>query len=118
MPYGSACHMVGDRQIGILSLPSIERRTVSLPTWLWFIKKAKVKVDQSCPTLCDPMDSPWNSPGQNTGVGGISLLQWIFLTQESNWVLLYCRRILYQLSYKGSPVVYQVPFISQFLLSA
>ena len=27
---------------------------------------------QSCPTLCDPMDCPWNSPGQNTGVGSLS----------------------------------------------
>ena len=26
--------------------------------------------------------SPWNSPGQNTGVGSLSLLQGIFLTQE------------------------------------
>ena len=26
--------------------------------------------------------SPWNSPGQNTGVGSLSLLQWIFPTQE------------------------------------
>ena len=36
-----------------------------------------VKVAQSCPTLCDPMayNSPRNSPGQNTGVGGLSLLQ-------------------------------------------
>ena len=32
-----------------------------------------------------------------------SLLQWIFPTQESNWGLLHCRRILYQLSYEGSP---------------
>ena len=48
--------------------------------------------------------SPWNSPGQNTGVGGLSLLQWIFPTQESNQGLLHCRRILYQLSYQGSPV--------------
>ena len=32
----------------------------------------KVKVAQSCLTLCDPMDcSPWISPGQNTGVGGL-----------------------------------------------
>ena len=30
------------------------------------------------------------------------LLQGIFLTQESNWGLLYCRQILYQLSYEGS----------------
>ena len=31
---------------------------------------------------------PWNSPGQNTGVGGLSLLQVIFPTQESNWGLM------------------------------
>ena len=28
--------------------------------------------------------SPWNSPGQNTGVGNYSLLQWIFPTQGLN----------------------------------
>ena len=28
--------------------------------------------------------SPWNSPGQNTGVGSLSLLQGIFPTQGSN----------------------------------
>ena len=49
--------------------------------------------------------SPWNSPGQNTGVGSLSLLQQIFPTQESNWGLLHCRWILYQLSYQGSPWV-------------
>ena len=47
--------------------------------------------------------SPWNSPGQNTGVGSLSLLQGIFPTQGSSPGLLYCRRILYQLSHKGSP---------------
>ena len=36
----------------------------------------------------------------NIGVGSLSLLQWIFPTQESNWGLLHCRQILYQLSYK------------------
>ena len=39
---------------------------------------------------------------KNTGVGSLSLLQQIFLTQESNWGLLHCRWILYQLSYQGS----------------
>ena len=29
--------------------------------------------------------SPWNSPGQNTGVGSLSLLRGIFLTHEMNW---------------------------------
>ena len=46
--------------------------------------------------------SPWNSPGQNTGVGSLFLLQGIFPTQESNPGLLHCRQILYQLSYQGS----------------
>ena len=46
---------------------------------------------------------PWNSPGQNTGVGSRSLLQVIFPTQGSNQGLLHCRWILYQLSYQGSP---------------
>ena len=104
----------------------------------------KVKVAQSCPTLCDPMDNrvhgilqarilewvafpfsrgssqpriksrsptlqadslPAELPGKpkNTGVGSLSFLQGIFPTQESNRGLLHCRRILYQLSHKGSP---------------
>ena len=82
--------------------------------------------------------SPWNSPGQNTGVGNLSLfqgikpgsptlqvdslpaepqgkpkntgvdslslLQQIFLTQESNKGLLHCRRILYQVSHQGTHI--------------
>ena len=44
--------------------------------------------------------SPWNSPGQNTGVGSLFLLQQIFPTQELNWGLLHCRWILCQLSYQ------------------
>ena len=47
--------------------------------------------------------SLWNSPGQNPGVGSLSLLQRIFPTQESNRGLLHCRGILYQLSHQGSP---------------
>ena len=68
-------------------------------------EKVKVKVAQSYLTLCNPLDcSPWNSPGETTGVGSLSLLQRIFLTQELNWGLLHCRWILYQLSYQGSPL--------------
>ena len=44
------------------------------------------------------LHSPWNSPGQNTEVGSLPLLQRIFPTQESNQDLLHCRQILYQLS--------------------
>ena len=38
---------------------------------------------------------------KNTGVGSLSLLQRIFPTQESNWGLLSCRQILYQVNYQG-----------------
>ena len=38
-------------------------------------QKVKVKVAQLCLTLCDPhgLYRPWNFPGQNTGVGSLSL---------------------------------------------
>ena len=49
------------------------------------------------------LNSPWNSPSQNTGVNGLSLLQGIFPTQGSNPGLQHHRQILYQLSHKGSP---------------
>ena len=39
---------------------------------------------------------------KNTGAGGLSLLQGTFPTQKSNWGLLDCRQILYQLSCEGS----------------
>ena len=41
---------------------------------------------------------------KNTGVGSLSLLQGIFLTQESNWDPLHCRQMLYQLNYQGSRI--------------
>ena len=52
------------------------------------------KLFQSCPTLCDPMDCrppgscPWDSPGKNTGVGCLALLQGIFPIQGLNLHLL------------------------------
>ena len=78
----------------------------------------KMKVTQSCLTLCGPMDykSPWNSPGQNTRVDSLSLLRGIFPTQGSNPGLPHCRRILYQLSHKESPRILEwvaYPFSSE-----
>ena len=61
--------------------------------------------------------SPWNSPGQNTGVGSLSLLWGIFPTQGSNPGLLHCGQILYQLNRKGSPRILEwvaYPFSSKF----
>ena len=68
-----------------------------------------VKESECCSVMSDSwrphrLHSPWNSPGQNTGVGSLSLLQGIFPTQGSNPDLPHCRRILYQLSHQGSPV--------------
>ena len=66
--------------------------------------EVKVKAAQSCPTLWPRgLYSPWDSPGQSTGVGSRSLLQRLFPTQGSNPGLPHCRRTLYQLSHKGSP---------------
>ena len=42
---------------------------------------------------------------KNTGVSSLSLFQGSFPTHESNWGLLYCGQVLYQLSYKGSPIL-------------
>ena len=110
----------------------------------------------SCSVISDSLQphrlySPWNSPGQNTGlsfpspgdlpnlgiepqypslqldslpgepqgkpkkigVGCLSFFQGIFLTQESNWGLLHCRWILYQLSYEGSPLGSKMTFYSK-----
>ena len=59
-----------------------------LTAWGKVTDKVKVKVAQSSPTLCDPhrLYSPWNSPGQDTGVGSLSLLQGIFPTQDQTQV--------------------------------
>ena len=84
--------------------------------------KARVKrlqESESCSVVSDSLQpqglqSPWNSPGQNTGVGSLYLLQDIFPTQELNPGLPHCRHILHQLSYKGSAV--QVLIIRLFLL--
>ena len=60
--------------------------------------------------------SPWNSPGQNTGVGTLSLLQGIFPTQGLSPGLPHYKRVLYQLSHKGSPRILQwvvCPFFSE-----
>ena len=68
----------------------------------------KVKVAQSRPTLCNPMDYTVH------GILQTRILEWvavpfsrgIFATQGSNPGLLHCRWILYQLSHEGSP--YQI----------
>ena len=75
---------------------------------LTFIRKIQVKWSESRLVLSYSLRprglySPWNSPGQITGVGSCSLLQRIFPIQGQNPGLLHCRWILYHLSHKGSP---------------
>ena len=75
-------------------------------TWeVLLIECVLCSVAQSCPALFDPLDcSPpgssdyGNSPGQNTGVGSLSLLQGIFPIQGLNPGVLCHRWILYQLN--------------------
>ena len=53
----------------------------------------------------DSLTSEASKKLKNTGVGGLSLRQGVFLTQELNLGLLHCRWILYQLSYQGSLLI-------------
>ena len=96
-----------DRHDGISGLPRVVpyarslcecRSVMSDSLWSHRLQAARL--------LC-----PWNPPDQNTGVGSCSLLQGIFPTQGSNPGLPHCRRILYQLSHKGSPrILYWVAY--------
>ena len=67
------------------------------------VKGWEVKVTQSFPTVCDPMEQSMEFSRPEYGVGSCSLLQEIIPTQGSNPGPLHCRQILYQLSYQGSP---------------
>ena len=82
----------------------------------WFTLKVLVA---QCLTLCDPMDCslcPWNSPGENTGVGCHSLLQGMSPIQELNSSLPHRRQIFYHLSHQGSPNILQ--FVSENLIGS
>ena len=73
-----------------------------------FFIYCKARESESCSVVSSSLRhhglySPWNSPGQNTGVGSLSLLQGIFPTQGLNPGLPHCRWILYQLSHEGRP---------------
>ena len=66
--------------------------------------KVKVKVAQSCPTLCKPMDYTVLGILQARIPEEVAFpfLQGIFLTQGSNPGLPHCRQILYHLSHQGT----------------
>ena len=65
--------------------------------------EVKVKVAQSCPTLCDSMDCTVHGILQARILEWVAILQGILSTQGSNPDLPHFRLILYQLSHQGSP---------------
>ena len=89
--------------------------------WLLYYWATKESGSESCSVVSDSLQphglySPWHSPGKNTGVGSLSLIQGISLTQGLNPGLPHCRQILYQLSHKGNPRILQrvvYPFSSR-----
>ena len=61
-------------------------------------------IESRSPALqIDSLPSEPLGKSKNTGLVSLSLLQWIFSTQESNWGILHCRQILYHLSHQESP---------------
>ena len=75
-------------------------------SFFWLLSFFRPWVSQSRSVMSDSLWShalytPWNSLGQNTGVGSLSLLQGIFPAQELNPGLPNCRQVLYQLSHQG-----------------
>ena len=76
-----------------------------LSTFLWLLKWSESPSVVSDSLWPHGLYSPWNSPGQKTGVGSLSLFQGIFPTRELNRGLLPCRQILYQLSYESSNII-------------
>ena len=73
------------------------------PAWGQFLLESESHSVLSYSLQPHGLYSSWNAPGQNTGVGSLSLLQGIFPTQGSNPGLPICGQILYQLKHKGSP---------------
>ena len=79
-----------------------ESLLISVNSDHWFFLKVKIGLFMSDSLQPHGLYSSWNSPGQNTGVGKLPLLQQIFLTQDPNQGLLHWREILYQLIYQES----------------
>ena len=64
------------------------------------------EIEPMSPALqVDSLPAEPQMKAKNTGVGSVFLLQWIFLTQESNWGLQHCRWIFCQLNYEESPII-------------
>ena len=78
--------LVGVSYVSFLLSPNTHTHThthtsMCAHTWVWVSESHSVVSDFLWP---HGLHSPWNSPGQNIGVGNLFLLQGIFTTQGSN----------------------------------
>ena len=98
LSYVRICDPMGYTVHGILQTRILEWVDFS------FSRRSSQPRDQTTsPTLqADSWPAEPQGKPKNTGMGSLSLLQWIVPTQESNQGLLHCRWILYQLRYQGS----------------
>ena len=97
-PYSQGAYQRNDFSEPRLLYLLMFRKALNSLTWnIWFPLKVKSESEShsvvSGSLRPHVLYNPWNSPGQNTGVGSLSLLQGIFSTQGSNSGLLHCRQI-------------------------
>ena len=96
------------------SLAEADTEIINFFLWQLVIIKTVVEVfhiNESCSVVSDSLQphglySSWNSPGQNTGVSSLSLLQGNLGSsqpRDQTPGLPYCGQILYQLSHRGNP---------------
>ena len=89
--------------------------------WCQWVSERHSVVSDSLPP--HGLNSPWNSPGQNTGVGSCCLLHGIFPTQGSNPGLQHCRHILTSWATRESlsigtkflPWIVYIPYMYDFM---
>ena len=103
------CSLPGSSVLGILQTRILE--WVAMPSSRGSNPNPGIKPMSPALQVDTLLSEPPEKP-KNTGEGRLSLLQGIFLTQESNWGLLHCRQILYPLSYQGSSI-YTLLYIKQ-----
>ena len=99
---------MGSFVLSILQMLKTDTNRLSDLSLAPLLGSGEVKWSESCSLMSNSLQphgvySLWNSPGQNTGVGSLSLLQGIFPNQGSNPGLPHCRQIHYQLNHQGSP---------------
>ena len=89
---------------------TLTQPTTNNKTYFFLLQQLKLLVEQSCPTLCDPMDG--GPPGSSVhGILQARAIVWeafpspgYLLNPGMNLSLLHCRQILYYLRHHGNPI--------------